>query len=80
MKSNFIALLAAGILAISCSNALAQSAPISGQRLALIEQEMFANGNQNFIVIDLVMDGLLEPGKGFQFEYNRGTVSLNGKK
>jgi hypothetical protein len=63
-------------------NSFAQSSTtVSGQRLAAIEQEMFADSNRSFIIIDLIMDDVMKIGESCIFKYDQqGVCYFNNKK
>lgn len=61
---------------------MAQSAAveISGQRLADIEREMFNDSNDNYIVVDLLIDGVMKPGDKCNLHYDNGVMYFNDRK
>jgi hypothetical protein len=81
MKNIITRFFIIAILVLGCQSVFAQNtAPVSGLRLADIEQEMFHNKNSSFIIIDLMIDGLKKPGDACAFMYKKGVVYLDGKK
>lgn len=81
MKLQPVNYIITGIVLLFCQNGFAQStATISPQRLPLIEQEMFNDSNQYFIIIDLMIDGLIKTGQSFDFRYGNGISTFNGKE
>lgn len=80
MKNTFARLIIAAALIFCCQATFAQSGTMSPTRLPLVEQEMFAKGNPNFIVVDLLIDGLLQPGQNCKFVYKKGKISFQGNK
>ncbi len=80
MKRILTSLIVAFMLVFSAQQLSAQSAGMSPQRLPLIEHEMFDNGNMNFIVVDLLIDNLMQPGDNCQFLYKKGKITFQGKK
>ncbi|MBS1773140.1 MAG: hypothetical protein JST82_09770 [Bacteroidetes bacterium] len=46
-------------------------------QLSAISDEMFANGNENFIIVDAIKDGVIEPEKTYSFMYTNGSFTFN---
>lgn len=69
------------LIAVSSTVYAQSSTAVSGQRLAAIEHEMFNDSNRDFIVVDLVMDNVITPGKDFVFRYDKdGVCFVDDKK
>jgi hypothetical protein len=46
-------------------------------KLATISDEMFANGNDNFIIVDAIRDGIIAPESTYNFTYLEGGFTFN---
>lgn len=81
MKSQPLYRIACGFLAAVLFLpvlAQAQYTPLS-DKLATISDELFRNGNENYILVDAVKDGILVPGKQYNISILPGSITFNEK-
>ncbi|XZF12628.1 hypothetical protein ACTHGU_12635 [Chitinophagaceae bacterium MMS25-I14] len=64
---------------ILCSYARAQEI-LTRTQLNDIYRQMYLNGNENFVFVKALRDGLIEPGKTSSFMYSAGKVMINWKE
>jgi hypothetical protein len=57
----------------------AQYTPLS-QQLTDISKEMYRNGNEFYVLVDAVKDGILKPEKKLSFMFINDTMSFNNQK
>jgi hypothetical protein len=49
-------------------------------QLTVISRMMFVDGNDQFILVDLLKDGFLKENEDFMIEFGKGGMTVNGKK
>lgn len=71
-------MLTIGMLLFFNSRSLSQEN--LAKQLEEISRDMFNSGNDRYIVVDAIKDGLLQEGERYDFVFDKGILSLNGKK
>lgn len=74
------ALFTLAIMLFTGSRSLSQNKTALHDQLAQIAQQMYDEGNRNFILIEALNDGLLQERRAYDFTYIAGSILVDGKE
>jgi beta-lactamase regulating signal transducer with metallopeptidase domain len=73
-------LLTLGLVLFTGSRSLSQNKNALHDQLAAIAQQMYDDGNRNFILIEALNDGILQERRAYNFTYIAGQILVDGKE
>lgn len=80
LKSNIVFSVLMAISFMATVPAHAQLSDSLKNELRKVSNTMYSEGNNNFVIVDLIIDRQITPGAHYNFIYKDGVVIINGRK